>query len=358
MIVLRWAFGHSDSTDSSIEVPDADVGRAWAGLHALMGEHIHLEGEPVITEEALGAAVRRVGPAWVAEHFSGLASLDADQWWKFLATGSFHGGLAATAPEDHVQIGAAVMKQPSPGSDNRLRVGTWNLDRDKPLWRKPHQAEHISQQAEVWMLTEVPANWQLGAANSSLSGLRPHEDDQYWSAIFSCWPMEAITATHPSLAMARICHPDGDFLAASSVLPWRGAAKYWPAADGDTFAERCANTLDAHAAEICEARCGLPVVWGGDFNQALSGRDYVGSDVGREALSKAFKHLGLRAVTIEAAGQELPHRSIDHIAIPMGWRSAEVEVQRPQPEGRFLSDHPSYVVSVERAVVSTSSNAP
>jgi endonuclease/exonuclease/phosphatase family metal-dependent hydrolase len=138
---------------------------------------------------------------------------------------------------------------------------------------------------------------------------------------------------------------------ASSVFPWRGAAKYWPAADGDTFAERCAVTLIAHTAEILKARGDLPVVWGGDFNQALSGRDYVGSDVGREALLEAFKKLGLRAVTNEAAGQAPPQRSIDHIAIPSGWSLWAVKVQRPQPDDRFLSDHPSYVVSVRQGGV-------
>jgi len=231
----------------------------------------------------------------------------------------------------------------------RLRVGTWNLDRDRPSWRKPHQANHIRKQADLWLITEIPANWQFDTKHSSFSGLRPGETDQYWSAVISRWPVKPITAKHWSLAMARIDHPGGPFLAASSVFPWRSAAEFWPAGDGDTFAERCANTLEAHAAEICEARCGLPVVWGGDFNQALSGRDHVGSDVGREALSKAFMHLGLRAVTEEAAGQVPPHRSIDHIAVPTQWNPWDVEVQRPQSDDRFLSDHPSYVVSVERA---------
>jgi Endonuclease/Exonuclease/phosphatase family len=233
-----------------------------------------------------------------------------------------------------------------------LRIGTWNLDRDRPLWRQPHQADHVRNQADLWLLTEVPASWQFGTANSSFSGSRPGEDDQYWSTIICRWHVEPIDTTHPSLAMARIDHPAEPFLVAASVFPWRGAAEFWPTGDGDTFAERCVNTLEAHSAEICEARCGLPVVWGGDFNQALSGRDYVGSDAGREALSRAFKHIGSRAVTIESDGQVTPHQSIDHIAVPKAWRSEDVEVQRPQSDGRFLSDHPSYVVAVERMAVS------
>ena len=209
---------------------------------------------------------------------------------------------------------------PEPDIDpgNGLRVGTWNLDRDRPLWRQPHQADHVRSQADLWLLTEVPANWQFGTANTSFSQSRPNEDDQYWSGIISRWHVEPIATKHPSLALARIDHPGEPFLAAASVFPWRGAAEFWPTGDGDTFADRCVNTLDAHAAEICEARCGLPVVWGGDFNQALSGRDYVGSDAGRAALLKAFEHLRLRAVTVKSHGQVPPHQSIDHIAIPQG----------------------------------------
>jgi hypothetical protein len=230
----------------------------------------------------------------------------------------------------------------------RLRIGTWNLDRDKPRWRQPHQEGHIRNQADLWLLTEVPASWQFGTQHSSFSGLRPGEEDQYWSVIISRWPARPLPAEHSSLAMARIEHPDGPFLAACSVFPWRGAAKFWPTGDGDTFAERCARTLKTHAAEIDEASSDLPVVWGGDFNQALSGPERVGSDVGREALLDAFQKLSLRAVTIEVAGQDPNQRSIDHIAIPSGWSLWAVDVQRPHPDGRPLSDHPSYVVSVER----------
>jgi endonuclease/exonuclease/phosphatase family metal-dependent hydrolase len=233
-------------------------------------------------------------------------------------------------------------------SETRLRLGTWNLNRDKPQWRQPFQADHISDEADVWLLTEVPAAWQHFTARLSLSGSRPHETDQYWSAIISKWPLESIKAKHPSLAMARIKHPKGAFLAASSVFPWRGAAKHWPSKDGDSFADRCARTLRTHRAEICSARGVLPVVWGGDFNQALSGRDYVGRDAGRDSLSKAFAHLGLRAVTVDAEGQDLPQRPMDHIAIPEEWNSWTPKVRRPQTDNRLLSDHPSYVVLVGR----------
>lgn len=243
---------------------------------------------------------------------------------------------AGTAASDHLRSGM------------RLRVGTWNLERGEPRWQRAHQAAHMSNEADLWLLTAACSQLQIGNHKPAFSGSRPGEHDQHWAAISSTWPMKPVPTAHPSLVMARISHPEGTFLAASSVFPWRTAAELWPNGDGDSFAERCAQTLAKHTREIMKASLGLPVVWGGDFNQALSGPELVGSDVGRGALLEAFVRLGLRVVTVEANGQDPHRRSIDHIAIPSAWGSRLVSVQRPQSDARFLSDHPSYVVSVDR----------
>jgi hypothetical protein len=42
---------------------------------------------------------------------------------------------------------------------------------------------------------------------------------------------------------------------------------------------------------------------------------------------------------------------MDQIATPEEWTLWAMKAQRPQSEGRFLSDHPSYVVSLEQAAV-------
>lgn len=68
-----------------------------------------------------------------------------------------------------------------------------------------------------------------------------------------------------------------------------------------------------------------PVIWGGDCNHALSGREYAGSAAGRAHPRTALGKLGLSART-----QELPHRiegllSIDHIAAPTGWPARAAE---------------------------------
>jgi hypothetical protein len=242
------------------------------------------------------------------------------------------------------------MSMVNPGM--RLRLGTWNLERSEPRWRLQRQATHISNEADLWLLTHVPSYLHVDTEKPSFSGLRPGETNQCWAAITFKWPMQYVPSRHPSLVMARISHPGGDFLAASSVFPWRTAMS-WPFGEGVSFPRRCAQTLAAHAKEIGRASAGLSIVWGGNFNQALTGRERVGSDVGRGALLEAFETLGLRAVTGEANGQDPRQRSIDHIAIPSTWSSRVVRVQRPKSDNRLLSNHPAYVVSVERAAVAS-----
>lgn len=89
------------------------------------------------------------------------------------------------------------------------------------------------------------------------------------------------------------------------------------------------------------------LIWGGDWNHALEGREYAGSKGGRGVVLDAVARLRLHVPTAD-----LPHRlegllSIDHIATPVGssWRSATRH--GPTVDGRSLSDHDAYVVDVE-----------
>lgn len=87
------------------------------------------------------------------------------------------------------------------------------------------------------------------------------------------------------------------------------------------------------------------VIWGGDFKQALTGRDFVGTGNGREALDNAFDRLDLQVPTWHMPALIEAHPAIDHLAIPKSWTMlAPVTVSRPQQEGRFLSDHALYIV--------------
>ena len=89
------------------------------------------------------------------------------------------------------------------------------------------------------------------------------------------------------------------------------------------------------------------LVWGGDFNHALEGREYAGSIGGRRSVLGALETLGVTAPTTR-----LPHQidtllSIDHIAVPRGWAVSSAEhVSALLGSGR-LSDHDAYVVDVQ-----------
>jgi hypothetical protein len=88
------------------------------------------------------------------------------------------------------------------------------------------------------------------------------------------------------------------------------------------------------------------LVWGGDWNQSLVGKDYAGSIGGLRHLLAAIDQLGLQVPTAD-----LPHRlpgvaSIDHIAAARGLpMSAGCRVVA-QAAGVRLSDHDLYTVEI------------
>ncbi len=86
-------------------------------------------------------------------------------------------------------------------------------------------------------------------------------------------------------------------------------------------------------------------MWGGDWNHALTGKEYAGSMGGRRAVVAALESLGLEATTTN-----LPHAidgllSIDHVAVPDGIQAMASRIV-VDCEGRRLSDHDAYVVEV------------
>lgn len=126
----------------------------------------------------------------------------------------------------------------------------------------------------------------------------------------------------------------------SSILPWRSCGNRRPWI-GSTTAEKTAYAVAA-------IEVAAPTVWGGDWNHALSGREWTGSQQGRACLLDAVGRRGLQVPTATC-----PHRfegllSIDHIAIPREWIVAHVEHHPASYDAVRLSDHDSYVVDLGR----------
>jgi hypothetical protein len=201
-------------------------------------------------------------------------------------------------------------------------------------WSTEHQGRLEREECDVWLLTEVHDEAKISGMQPQYTNhpMGPHKS---WAAIFSRLEPEKGPDPHFGTAAARV----GGVRFLSSVLPWRSCGPSWP---GSTLAEKQAATLGDLRPHIDGS-----TVWGGDWNQAFEGRDYVGTLAGRDAITKALEanHLSLPTKPLRSATSG--HRSIDHIAVPVGWDVQAAYRVSAQVQGHRLSDHDAYVVVTE-----------
>lgn len=217
--------------------------------------------------------------------------------------------------------------------DGGVRVGTWNLE---GRWSQDHLELLVAQECEVWLLTEVRDDTSLPGFGSHLTGARMGQR-KHWAGVFCHGQFRPLPDPHPASAAA-----EGMGLVwCSSILPWRCCGTgLW--GEGN-ISEKTSRALQ-------QLMVALPVgglVWGGDWNHAMQGREYVGSLAGRTAITEALASRQLQLPT-----QRLPHAlpglvTIDHIAVPEGTQI--VEATRVVAEGRRgqrLSDHNVYTAEL------------
>jgi hypothetical protein len=217
--------------------------------------------------------------------------------------------------------------------DAPVRIGTWNL---AGRWSDEHRSLLLDADCDVWLLTEVNERTSLPgfALHTTQSCMAPR---RRWAAIASRLPMASSPDPHPASAAAQI----GATKYVSSILPWRtcGSRPPWI---GERHLEKTANAVDDLLVTL---RSAPSLVWGGDWNHALTGREYAGSQGGRRAIIAALDELGLEVPTAD-----LPHRidgllSIDHIAVPPRWSTSATRLLA-EHDGKRLSDHDAYTVGL------------
>ena len=206
-----------------------------------------------------------------------------------------------------------------------MRIGTWNLD---GKWRDDHLAVIRELDCDVLLLTEVERSTRIPGMDLHASSLEM-TPGRWWAAIASRSSMRPMPDPHGASAMAEI---DG-FTFCSSVLPWRGCKHEW--------IWMGSNTTERTAAAVDQIEEATPDVWGGDWNNAMSGYDGVGSSGARARIDEAIGSLGLTVTTKDLLSQKLGVLSIDHIAVPSTWRTAPA---RRRSIARKLSDHDAYVL--------------
>jgi hypothetical protein len=214
-----------------------------------------------------------------------------------------------------------------------VRIGTWNLD---GKWTPQHLTVLETGRCDIWLLTEVPEAMSVDGhvVRSQRMASSPAKS---WAAIWSMSPVRAEPSPHPAAA----CAWAGDLLLCSCVLPWRGARPYWPD-EGANIAEITLTALAAMHSALVRGTAGL--VWGGDWNLAMSGAETSGTYAGRTAIQQTVKELDLQVPTASLPHARDGRLSIDHLAIPSGWRVDACERLDVDVDGRRLSDHDAYLV--------------
>ncbi len=213
-----------------------------------------------------------------------------------------------------------------------MRIGTWNVD--CRIWTDRHARIVDGADCDVWLLTETGRTVDLPGFQSHLSaGLMGR--GQRWAGVFSRQPLKPLPDPHPASAAAVI---DG-MTYCSTILPWAGSGGEAPWS-GDNHEERTRNALDVLLANLPATN----LVWGGDWNHSLCGREGAGSMGGRRHVLAAVERLGLCVPTAVLAHPIKGLRSIDHIAVSADF--AVNRVERIEAKVHKLSDHDAYVVEV------------
>ena len=216
------------------------------------------------------------------------------------------------------------------GQTSAVRIGAWNL---QGRWDERHRVHVESMCSDLLLLTEVSERVAMAGMNlhATRALMAPR---RRWSAVASHRPLIALDDPHGATALVEV---DG-LRACSSILPWRscGASAPW---SGSTTAEKT-------AAAVASIEAAAPSVWGGDWNHAMSGREWSGSQAGRRFILDAVDRLGLQIPTAAAPHQIDGLLSIDHIAIPLAWRVLDVERHPAIASGARISDHDAYVIEV------------
>lgn len=188
---------------------------------------------------------------------------------------------------------------------------------------------------DVLLLTEV-------SERVHLPGMELHATSMLmvprrrWAAVACHHPLRALADPHGATAMAEI---DG-LRVCSSILPWRSCGSHEPWAGWTTGEKTGSATAPIERA--------APAVWGGDWNHAMSGREWSGSQEGRRLILDTLDRLGLQVPTASAPHQIEGLSSIDHIAIPVSWSVLDIEHHPAYTGSAQISDHDAYVIEVEQ----------
>jgi hypothetical protein len=154
-----------------------------------------------------------------------------------------------------------------------MRIGTWNL---AGRWTPEHLALLMEMDCDVLLLTEVSERLAVDGYEMHLSA-HLMAAKRRWAGVLSRSPMKPLQDPHPASAMASV----EDWTFCSSILPWRTCGTV-PWGEG-----RHADKTRAAVDTLLRSLPTTGLVWGGDWNHALHGREYAGSIAGEARSPRA-----------------------------------------------------------------------
>jgi hypothetical protein len=218
-----------------------------------------------------------------------------------------------------------------------MRIGTWNVE--NRLMTAKHKDLILGQECDVWLLTEVHPKWaendgkKILGFNANLSK-EVMGRKQHWAAVLSLLPLERLKDPHEASAAAKI----NGVTYCSSILPWRGVKAGSAPWHGSKHSEMTENAIKTLLSKFPKR----DLVWGGDWNHSLIGKEHAGSMGGRIHLLEAVSQLGLNVPTTGLSHRGDYCRAIDHIGVPLSWKVESTK----RINALGLSDHDAYVVEV------------
>ncbi|MET3962762.1 hypothetical protein ABIE44_002696 [Marmoricola sp. OAE513] len=211
-----------------------------------------------------------------------------------------------------------------------MRIGTWNLE---GKWSDDHARLLGELACDVWLLTENVPLARPDGYDLHLTVDRMGEK-KYWAGIASRWPIDPLPDPDVASALGQI----SGVRFCSSVLPWKQAGQYSPWGGG-SHGREMAEVLGRLRPVLAEP----PVVWGGDWNQPLSGNIQGFTRDAQRVLLGAVDAAGLVVPTQLLPGRPAGQQSIDHIAVPASWEVVDAGHVAVTPS---LSDHDAYWIEV------------
>jgi hypothetical protein len=211
-----------------------------------------------------------------------------------------------------------------------MKIGTWNMDGKG----SPAHIDFLrNEDCDVLLLTEVSESLSIPGYHIAF-GEAEMLPRKRWAAIASKQKIIKIESPHAASVIAE----SAGTTYVASILPWSGSGgdPPWSGTDHPT---RMNATLEALAPVL---RGHPPLVWGGDWNQSLTGPERAGSLAGRATLVALLDDLEMVVPTAVLSHHIAGLRSIDHVALRGGVE--QTKRVAALDETKRLSDHDLYQV--------------